>query len=444
MASQAAAATPARPVTAEEFFHLMAPFAPFERAPHLAVAVSGGADSLALVLLADTWARACGGVVTALTVDHRLRPDAAAEAAQVGLWMERYRIAHVTLVRIGPVPRGDIQAAARLARYQLLEAWCAARGVLHLLTAHHREDQAETLLLRLARGSGLDGLAGMASVAERSACRVLRPLLGVARARLAATLVARGQEWLEDPSNDNPAFARARLRRAASVLAGEGLSSERLAATAARLARARAALEVAVARHLAQCAWLHPAGFAWLDGARLAAAPQEVGLRALGAVIATVGGAAYPPRLTAIERLYRALAGPLGTGRTLGGCRILPRRGRVLVCREPAAAAPPLTVFPGEDAIWDDRFRLRLPASADGGRMLGPLGTRSAPVDAAALREIPAAVRPTLPAISDRSGLVAVPHLGHFRPDAAFGGPNDTVLEFRPRRSLTPVGFRVV
>ena len=280
-----------------------------------------------------------GGAITALTVDHRLRPEAAAEAAKVGAWLERRGIAHVTLVRDGARPAGAIQAAARQARYRLLEAWCEAHGVLHLLTAHHRDDQAETLLLRLARGSGLDGLAGMAAVVEHGGCRVLRPLLTIARARLAATLRAHGQDWVEDPSNRDPAYARVRLRHAAVLLAEEGLTTERIVMTAAHLARARAALEEAVVRLLAHSVWLHPAGFAWLDAAALAAAAPELGLRALGAVLACVGGAPYPPRFAAIERLYRDLAGTFAAGRTLGGCRVLTRRGRMLVCREPEAAA---------------------------------------------------------------------------------------------------------
>jgi tRNA(Ile)-lysidine synthase len=435
---------PAAAVADAEFSHLMTPFAPFERAPRLAVAVSGGADSLALALLANDWARARRGGVTALTVDHGLRPEAAEEAAQVGSWMARHGIAHVTLTRTGPVPEGDVQAAARRARYRLLEAWCAAAGVLHLLTAHHREDQAETLLLRLARGSGLDGLAGMAAVVERQDCRVLRPFLGTARARLAATLAARGQAWLEDPSNDNPAFARTRLRRAAPWLAAEGLTSTRLATTAAHLARARAALEIAVAQHLARCAWLHPAGFAWLDGARLAAGPREIGLRALGAVIATVGGAPYPPRFAALERLYGMLAVPGASGRTLGGCRILPRRGgRVLVCREAAAAAASCAVAPGMAAWWDGRFRLRLPETAATGLVLGGLGEAGAAAGGAA-PDIPAAARPGLPAWRDRLGLLAAPHLGQLRAGSADLLGGDTVPEFCPPRPLTPAGFRVV
>src|SRR5690242_4383018 len=172
------------PVGAAEFAALMARFEPFEARPRLAVAVSGGADSMALVLLARDWAEVRGGALTALTVDHRLRKAAAAEAVQVGRWLAERGIDHQVLVRDDGHGSGGVQAAARDARYRLLEAWCRKTGALHLLVGHHREDQAETLLLRLARGSGVDGLAGMAMLAERAACRVLRPLLGVARARL--------------------------------------------------------------------------------------------------------------------------------------------------------------------------------------------------------------------------------------------------------------------
>jgi tRNA(Ile)-lysidine synthase len=217
-----------------EFAALMARFAPFEARPHLAIAVSGGADSLALALLADAWARPHGGLVTALTVDHRLRPGSADEAAQVALWLRRRSIAQATLVRDGPGFAGDVQAEARAARYRLLEGWCEGAGVLHLLTGHHREDQAETVLLRLARGSGLDGLAGIPAVTERRDCRILRPLLAIPRARLAATLEAQGQAWVEDPSNRDPAYARVRLRQAEAVLAAEGLTAARLCSSRVR------------------------------------------------------------------------------------------------------------------------------------------------------------------------------------------------------------------
>jgi len=249
----------ALPVTRDEFAQLMIRFAPYEARPRVAVAVSGGADSLALALLAADWAGAAGGVATAVTVDHRLRPESGAEAAQVAAWLGRLGIAHAILPRTGPALAGDIQAEARAARYHLLEQWCASNGVLHLLTAHHLEDQGETLLLRLARGSGLYGLAGMPALAERAQCRILRPFLEVPKARLGATLAARGQDWIRDPSNRDPAFARVRLRQAEEILAAEGLGARRLAGTAQRLGQARHAFEPAVTRLLASGAWLHPA-----------------------------------------------------------------------------------------------------------------------------------------------------------------------------------------
>ncbi|HEX6841515.1 MAG TPA: tRNA lysidine(34) synthetase TilS, partial [Stellaceae bacterium] len=319
------------PLEAPEFSALIGALAPFEPAPRVAIGVSGGADSLALALLAQAWAVAQGGAVTALTVDHGLRPEAAGEARQVGAWLGRRGIEHRILTWRGPRPSHGIQAAAREARYCLLEEWCAQSGVLHLLLAHHQDDQAETVLLRLMRGSGPDGLAGMSASVERGQCRVLRPLLPVPRARLVATLHRLGQGWVEDPSNRDHRYARARLRQALTPLAEAGLTSERLAAAAARLGRVRAALEAEVARLLARCAAIDPAGFARLDAAALAAAPAEIGARALAAVLLMVGGAAYPPRGERLERLYRRLAGgALGGGATLGGCRILPRRGGLL------------------------------------------------------------------------------------------------------------------
>jgi tRNA(Ile)-lysidine synthase len=239
-----------------DFAALMAPFAPFEPRPLLAVAVSGGGDSMALALLADAWARARGGAVTALTVDHGLRPEAAAEAAQVAAWCAARGIAHVILTHTGPVPRSGVQAAARAARYRLLEAWCRAHRVLHLLLAHQRDDQAETVAIREAAGSGLDGLAGMAAISERDAVRLLRPLLEVPRARLRDVLIGRDQEWIEDPSNRNPAFTRVRVRGDLGR-AAPGSSAAHLAATAARLGRARAAREAEDAAALARLLMLH-------------------------------------------------------------------------------------------------------------------------------------------------------------------------------------------
>ena len=185
----------------------------FEPAAHIAVAVSGGADSLALALLLRDWARPRGYRLTALVVDHGLRAESAAEARGAVAVLGRQHVEARLLRFQGAKPSANVQAAARAARYGLLSDWCARRGVLHLALGHHRDDQAETLLLRLGRGSGLDGLAGMAPVVELRDVRLLRPLLGVPRARLEASLRARGLAWIDDPSNRDRAHGRVRIRQ---------------------------------------------------------------------------------------------------------------------------------------------------------------------------------------------------------------------------------------
>lgn len=436
------------PLDAATFAALMAPLGPFERAPEIAVAVSGGADSLALALLAADWAKAQGARAVALTVDHRLRAGSGDEARQVGRWLRGRGMLHRTLVWDGPHPAADIQAAARAARYRLLAEWCTRRGILHLLLGHHRDDQAETLLLRLARGSGLDGLAGMPAVGElggEGGPRLLRPLLSVPKSALEATLRARGQDWIEDPSNASDAFARVRMRRLMPGLAGEGMTAARLAATAGRLGRARAALDDATAALAARCAGLFPAGYAWLDLHPYRAAPVETALRCLAHLLRTVGGGAYTPRLERLERLHQGLAAGEPGGRTLAGCRIDPRGDHALICREAAGPGDPIEVSAGQTVVWDDRFRIAFAGS--GTAWLGSLGAtgwREAVAARPELRRstVPPAARVGLPALRDRAGLLEVPHLGYRRADSR--GPRVATVEFAPPQALAPARFMVV
>ena len=205
------AETSAQPLSSAEFSALMAPLGPFEPAPHVAVAVSGGADSLSLALLLRDWAAEQGGRVTALVVDHGLRPGSAAEARRVRRQLTGLGLAAKCLTWPGPAPQSNRQALARAARYRLMADWCRRQSVLHLALAHHLDDQAETLLLRLGRGSGLDGLAAMPPLRELPEVRLLRPLLPVPKARLVAGLRTAGLTWVEDPSNRDPSHARVRL-----------------------------------------------------------------------------------------------------------------------------------------------------------------------------------------------------------------------------------------
>jgi tRNA(Ile)-lysidine synthase len=305
-----------------------------------AVGVSGGADSVSLLFLLAGWAADTGRQApVALTVDHGLQPgsqrlaeDVAARVRSLGL------TAHV-LQWNGRKPRADIERAAREARYRLMAAWCRKHGIRCLFVAHSMDDQAETFLLRLMRGSGVDGLAAMARVARYPApdCENLllaRPLLTVPRAKLRGYLRSRGETWLEDGMNADRRFARVRLRDSWPALREMGFSSERIASAARHLARARLALE-RDARDLLDRASRFDGRTVWLDGEAIAAAPDEIGLRVLAQALMQVSGQAYRPRFERLERLIAAVRfHNLKGGRTLHGCCIRPAPKR-LACFGP-------------------------------------------------------------------------------------------------------------
>ena len=451
----AAALTPA------EFAAAMAAVAAFEERPLLAVATSGGPDSLALALFAEGWARRRGGRVVALIVDHGLRPESAAEARQVGAWLAARGIRHEVLRWEGVKPASGVQEAAREARYALLDEWCGTNGCLHLLVAHHREDQAETYLIRLGAGSGCDGLAAMPAVRELRRCRLLRPLLGVPKARLVASLRDEGQEFLCDPSNRNPRFERARWRLSSMDEAG---GVEKLTEEVGRRGLARVARECLVDALAARAVALHPAGFAAVDAAQVLAAPAELAERLLARVARTIGGSRYPLRQAQVARLRAALLARPQSGRTLGGCRFVAWRGWLFVVRELAAASPPLVLRPGSRELWDGRFdvvaRPGTPPMTLGyvgqawlaePSRRAPEGDKALPPDPPsrghddpglaepAFAGLPRLLHRYLPAVWNADGLFAVPHLGrHGEED---GLP---LVVFRPAMPLSNAGFTVV
>lgn len=392
----------------------MARIGGFEHHPHLAVALSGGPDSLALTALARDWAAERGGQISALTVDHRLRPEAADEARQVGYLMAAWRVDHHILTLDTPPGPGDIMTAARLARYQALEAWCQRAGVLHLLLGHQQDDQAETFLLRLGRGSGLRGLAAMRMVEYRASVRLLRPLLTVPRADLAQW--CRDHAWpvVDDPANSHPARARARLRQALPALAGDGLSVTRLAETARHLARSADLIDDLLGRAIGQLVRPHGAGFARLDVAGWRQLAAEVRLRLLSRLVQWVGSRLYPPRFERLERLAVQIGAQPQGGATLGGCRLMWRGGWLVIGREEADMAPAQPVAPGQSVVWDGRFRVDMPADGPAGWKIGALGSarpwRSAPKTA-----IPRWLWPTVPAWHHLDGVAVIPHLSYNR-----------------------------
>lgn len=310
----------------------------------LVIAASGGPDSTALLILAAGWAKRLRRPpkLLAVTVDHGLRPQAAAEAAAVKRLARRLGVPHRTLRWRGTKPKTGLQEAARLVRYRLLTQAAARAGYAHILSAHTLDDQAETVLFRLARGSGLTGLASMATVSllptsGGSETFLVRPLLHIPKARLIATLRTAGIAYSEDPSNIDPRFTRARLRMLMPALAREGLDASGLSRLAGRMRRAEAAIEFAVraARAaLAPAAWPRR-GPVVFDAAQFLELPAEVGLRLLGRAIAHTGDEG-PVELGKLEALYDALRRASRLRRTLAGALVTLAGNRLSIERAPA------------------------------------------------------------------------------------------------------------
>jgi tRNA(Ile)-lysidine synthase len=325
------------PISAKEAKRL---FADWKAAPAIVLAVSGGPDSIALMWLAARWRRALvrGPRLIAVTVDHGLRAEAAREARDVKRLARSLELPHRTVRWAGAKPKTGLPAAARTARYRLLAQAARSQGATHILTAHTRDDQAETLLMRMLRGSGIAGLAAMARQTERDGVVLARPFLNVSKSQLVATLQKAKLGFADDPSNRDTSFTRPRLRGLMPALAAEGGDSRSLARLASRLARANAAVEVLVdgaERYLALkgSAAPHP-GF---DAKSFAAMPEEIRLRLLLRAIDRFGHEG-PAELGKVETLLLALdrtvAEKTRLKQTLAGALVSLIDGRIRV--EPA------------------------------------------------------------------------------------------------------------
>ena len=329
------------------------------------VAVSGGSDSLALLHLVHDWAALAEVEVAAVTVDHGLRPESAGEAAQVGAICAGLGVVHEILRWQGWDGQGNLQSAARTARYDLIAGAVPGLGPPSLIVlGHTRDDLAETFLMRLARGSGVDGLAAMRAGWRDRGQRWARPLLGARRQALRDWLTARGVRWVDDPSNDDPRFDRVKARQALAALAPLGLGVDRLADTADALRDARLALEAA-AQEAAKGLARVEAGDVVFDRPRLLALVPEIRDRLLAQALIWVGGGPYRPRRDSL----RALAHIEAPRATLAGCLVSRRGDHLRVGREPVAVEA-LTV--PSDRLWDRRWRLDGPHRA--GYQIAALG----------------------------------------------------------------------
>ncbi len=397
-----------------------------------AVAVSGGADSLALALLAADFAPC-----HFLTFDHGLRPGSIREAEKVKDWLRGKGLSHKTLTWTGKKPKTGIQAAARTARYKALESWCKNNAIRYLFIGHHLEDQAETFLMRLLKGSGIDGLAAMSYRTPGlfdAGVTLVRPFLGLSKARLVATLMARGQDWIEDPSNENKEFTRIKIRKLLET--SKYLDAKTLAAMAARLSAVKGFLDDLTADLVGKSVRIFPAGYATIALKGFLGAPPEICLRALSKILTFISQADYPPKLDKLERLLRSLGKKGFPGATLGGCCLAPvADDKVLVCREPRDASEVVTLKPGQGGMWDGRFRVALTAAPGQVeiRALGDKAWQNLVREHPEIREIeiPHPARAALPAFFLGDEPVLVPHLrfsaGTIEGSAVFG-PKQSLL----------------
>jgi tRNA(Ile)-lysidine synthase len=322
---------PALPLTRDEAAALLHPV--LDQPGGAVLAVSGGSDSVSLMRFAAAVARNPGALLVA-TVDHGLRPGSRAECDAVTGWAKACGLRHALLTWDGEKPRTRVQEAAREARYRLLAAAAREEGTTQVVTAHTLDDQAETVLMRLAGGTGIGGLAGMRPAVERDGVTIARPFLAVRKARLVRACEAQGWPFHDDPSNADPRFTRARLRRIAPLLEAEGLTPERLAALAERAHGAEEALAVRAEEVLATARVDGPGDATVLDGAALAAEPDAILVRAVAlAIAAALGPGMRPVRLERFEaRVLGDLRGALINGRrlrlTLAGALIEARADR--------------------------------------------------------------------------------------------------------------------
>ena len=354
---------------------------------NIALAVSGGGDSMAMLNLAAGWARVYGVKLWVATVDHGLRPESASEAAMVADECATLGLHHNTLIWKGWDGTNNLQDAARQARLDLLQDWSGLCA--HLLMAHTQDDQAETVLMRLIRGSGVDGLSGMAAkrrLLRRSGLQqrppgwpprkgdalddpgpltVLRPLLGVQRAALRHYCTTLKIPFVDDPSNDDERFSRVRMRR---LIKDEGWDVARLARTADQMARARKVLmaDAETAFATLNRAQFAEGGYVSFDRDGLAQVLPEIALRVFAMALSQISGSPYRPRLSALEDVIDIVVA--GGTATLQGCLLTADKDRIVICRELQA----VTARCSTQELWDDRWALHGPHAA--ALQIGPLG----------------------------------------------------------------------
>jgi tRNA(Ile)-lysidine synthase len=368
----------------DKFSAAMDRLVPMAEGDLVALAVSGGPDSMALLHLVCAWAKGCKTSLrfVALTVDHGLRPESAEEALKVEEWASALGFDHFTLHWDDEKPVSNIEAEAREARYTLLRDWCLEHGATSLMTAHHLDDQAETFLMRLVRGSGVGGLRAMSESRlldeNVPGLELFRPLLDVSKSDLIGLLREVKQPWFNDPTNDDESFTRAKVRSLKDVFGDLGLNENRIVATAKRMTLANEVLAAAEEGLWGRAVEITKFGELRLKKDDYAETLEDTRLRVLARALKGVSGSSYGPRYDRLKRLDLSICGGEEKGgSTLHGCRIQDVDGQVLFWREQRRADEAVLEPCGDGALWDGRFLLQalnVKALSQGGREIRTLG----------------------------------------------------------------------
>lgn len=323
----------------------------------IALAISGGADSICMGKLAAEEALLSGNNYIALIVDHGLRKESAQEAALVKKRLSDIGIESVILKWSGDKPTSNIQEQAREARYKLLLEYCESHNIKYLLTAHNKNDQAETVLMRILRGSGVDGVAGISISHKINGVNILRPLLEFSRDEIIATLKHYGIDWIEDPSNQNEKFERVRIRNLISSQVDKDTWLDRFSLLAKNARRTKDFLDLQVNKFIGGNVEISKLGYVKFKASDFNI-HEEMKLRVLAKLLMIVSGKKKRHRLSSLENVNFKSAS------TLWDCQVVPKDGNVYIFKEASAVDDSYV-----DGIWDARFKLVLPHGAEVKRM---------------------------------------------------------------------------
>ena len=404
-------------------------FQDFVSYQRIALAVSGGADSIALLHLLHEWKQGLHTSdiqtpdIVVLTVDHGLREEAHSEAEWVKDYANTLGYDAEILNWVGEKPDKRIQEKAREARYELLVSYCSSHNISILLVAHHLDDQAETVLMRLARGTGVDGLGAMADTIVRGDVEIYRPLLDISKQQLVDYLKAQNIRWVNDPSNDNQSYERVRVRQALEHLEGLGIDAEALGKTAKRMRRTRKALDFYVSSALDEFCHFCAEGYCRIDFEALRKTPDEIVLRCLNACLQYVRPTQFPLQLSKIEVLWDCLINSPHGQFTLTGSCIEKSKDSLVFAREVRGNdCQAIDIHTVGKFIWDRRFVVDVFAMPIGNITLqflteeGYLQIKESLILKESERTyiLQKNVRQSLPAFYQDNKVIAVPHVDYF------------------------------